>query len=624
MKLKVKSRLKNVFSKMTKKRAIISIIVIIAAVVLFKSNIIQNKFFAAKKTVTQNITSVKKGNIVVGISGSGPVSFTNSKKVYGKTSGTVNKLNYKEGDAVKAGDVIYELDSSDAQTAIDTNKSNLQQSQISAVPTDQDVANLTIKAPFAGQVTNIAINKGDTVQKNGVVVTIADTSKLKVALPFKVDDIAQIKVGQTATVTLKTLNQTVQGTVTSVSNILSTGNSGSTGSTGSTGSASTQTGSVEIQVTNPGTIVGAASVSADIAALSGAVSSTSPATLDFITKKDVTSLTGGTVQSISVSANQKVSASQTLVVMKNDDVTRAKQLSDLKMANTVSQVNSNLKTLENFKIVAPIDGVITKLTYKVGDSVKAGDEVSNISDPTQMQFDVPIDELDIAKIAVGQKTTITVDALPSSSTTPVNGEVLKIAVQGTPVSGVTTFPVTIKVTDNLDKLKGGMNANGNIIVSNKQNVLYVPIEAVTTTGGRSIVWVKGAGTGSAAGGNPPTTGTGNRPATGTGGTRPTTGTGGNTGGFNRTGMTGAAGATTSATNYYEGAVRTVVEIGVNNDTSIEIVSGLKEGQVVVLPETKAASAAATSTQKSGLGGLTGGGTGAGGGGGGFTGGGRGN
>ena len=613
---------KNVLSKITRKKAIIFVIVVVALVGLVKSNIIQNKFFASKKTVVQNVATVKKGTLLVGISGSGPIIFTNSSKIYSKTNGTINKSNYKEGDAVKAGDVIYELDPADAQASIDNNKNNLAQSQISAIPTDQDVANLNVKALTAGLITNIAVNVGDTVQKGGTVATIADTSKLKVSLTYNATDFAKIAVGQGADVVITTTNQSIRGVVTSVSNEVASSGSGSagnaSGSAGNTSSA-TKSFSVEIQVTNPGSITSATTVSADINTTSGNVSSTSPGTLDFVTKNDVASLTGGTVKSISVSKNQRVSIGKILVVMKNDDVLRAKQLSDLKLANTTSQVNANLKTLENFKIVAPIDGVITKLTNKVGDTIKAGDEVSDVSNPTQMQFDISIDELDIAKIVVGQKTTITVDALPSSTTTPVNGEVAKIAVEGTAVSGVTTFPVTIKINDNLDKLKGGMNANGSIQVTNKADVLTVPIEAVTTMGTKSFVWLKTGAKGSTAGGF----GGGNFPG-GTGttsGTRPAGGTGGYPGAGGRTGGAGS-GSTTSATNYYEGAVRTEVVVGANNDTNIEITSGLKEGQVVVLPQTQAASKTTTTkapTGASGLGGLTGGAPG-----GGFSGGGRGN
>jgi len=578
--------------KITKKRAIIIVISVVAVAVLIKSNIIQNKFFAAKKTVTQNTQTVKKGNIVVGISGSGPISFTNSSKIYSKTNGTINKLNYKEGDAVKAGDVIYELDPADAQAAIDSNKNNLSQSQISAVPTNQDVANLSIKAPTTGLITKISVNKGDTVQKGGNVATIADTSKLKVSLTYDSADFAKIAVGQGADVVITTTGLSIRGVVTSVSN--------ETTSSGTTAKAS-QGFSVEIQVTNPGSITSATTVRADVNTSSGNVSSSSPSTLDFITQTAVTSLTGGTVQAISVSKNQRVSSGNSLIVMKNDDVLRAKQLSDLKLSNTESTVNANLKTLQNFKIVAPIDGVITKLANKVGDTIKAGDEVSNVSNPTLMQFDIPIDELDISKIAVGQKTTITMDALTSSSATPVNGEVLKIAVQGTAVSGVTTFPVTIKINDNLDKLKGGMNANGNIEVANKQEVLYVPIEAVTTMGIKSFVWVKSASASAAKSGSTPATGS---PTAGSKAKGVRTGT--------SNGAAGAGSATTSATNYYQGAVRTSVVVGVNNDTSIEITSGLKEGEVVILPETQVASTTKTTTKGTiGLGGLTGGGGGAG-------------
>ena len=52
-------------------------------------------------------------------------------------------------------------------------------------------------------------------------------------------------------------------------------------------------------------------------------------------------------------------------------------------------------------------------------------------------------------------------------------------------------------------------------------------------------------------------------------------------------MTSGTGSKTG--NYYEGSVRTEVKVGINNDSSIEITSGLKEGEVVILPETQTAS-----------------------------------
>ena len=96
---------------------------------------------------------------------------------------------------------------------------------------------------------------------------------------------------------------------------------------------------MEIQINNPGAVLGGMTASADIKTPKGAVSSTGTAALNYIKKQTVTSLTGGTVQSISVKQNQKVSSGQVLIKMKNDDITRAKENSDLQLENAKTEMN---------------------------------------------------------------------------------------------------------------------------------------------------------------------------------------------------------------------------------------------------------------------------------------------
>lgn len=555
MKLDLLAKVKERISKLTTKKVIIAVVVVLGLVTVFKSSLVQNKFFASKVVIEQNSTTAKKGNLKVLVSGSGPIYFTNSSKIYSKIGATVTKVNYKEGDIVKAGDIIYELDDDDAQTSLNSDLNSFKKSQISAASSDDAVKDLSIKAPFTGIVSDIVVNQGDTVSNGGTVFTITDTTKLKVLLTYNASDVDKIILGQTANVYLTSLMQSVDGIVTYISNEATTTSSGG------------QLYTVEIQINNPGALQGGMTASADILAPKGVVSSTGMAVLNYIKKQTVSSLTGGTVQSISVKQNQKVSFGQVLIKMKNDDVIRAKQSSDLQLENDKTAMDLKTKQLEDYKIIAPIDGVITKISNKVGDTVKPGDELSDVSDPTQMEFDIPVDELDVAKLQVGQKTNITVDALPDTTKNPVNGEISKIAVIGISENGVTTFKVAVKINDNLDKLKGGMNANGEVEVSNRENVLYVPIESITTTNEKSYVMIKKDGATSA-------------------------GTRGEASGK-------SSAAASEKQSYYEGCVRTQVQVGVNNDTSIEITSGLKEGDVIILPKTEAGST--TKSKSTGMG-----------------------
>lgn len=129
----LKSKVKEGISKLTVKKGIIIVVVCVALVAGFKSSFIQDKFFAKKTVIEQNTFDAKKGNLKVLVSGSGPISFTNSSKIYSKIGATVTKVNYKEGDIVKAGDILYELDDSDAQTSANSDLNSFKQNQISAM-----------------------------------------------------------------------------------------------------------------------------------------------------------------------------------------------------------------------------------------------------------------------------------------------------------------------------------------------------------------------------------------------------------------------------------------------------------------------------------------------------------
>lgn len=591
------AKFKSLASKKHFKLVIILAIIAILASIVLTNKTIKAKLFGKNTAVVQRTATVKKGDIQVVVPGSGSIYFPNSKILYSKIGATVTKVNFKEGDTVKAGDVIAEFDATDFQSTISSNTNELQQNQLTASANNKAVENLNIKASLAGKVTNITVNEGDKVQAGGPVLTIADTSKLKVSLTYNAADAKKISVGQSANVNLTSLMQSVNGTVTYIS------------SEPTITTAGGMVYAVEIQMNNPGVLTEGMIASAEINTSKGEVSSTNTASLNYVKKQTVTSVTGGIVKSISVKENQKVSPGNTLIIMENDDVIRAKQASDLKISSSQDKINSSAKQLEYYKIISPIDGIITKIYFKVGDTVRSGDQVVDVSDPTQMEFDVPVDELDIAKIAVGQKADITIDAL--SNTTPVLGKVSKIAVQGTASNGVTTFPVTIRIEDNLDKLKGGMNANAEIEVSNQKDVLYVPIEAITKLGSKNYVWVKGDGSNSRSGYGPSSNGNkqGMVSNDGTKWANGSNANGDNSTGYsrktgNRNGVSQAAGGNSSsakAQDYYANAVRKEVEVGVNNDSYIEIKSGLNEGDVVILPQVQTSTTSKNTTNKNGMG-----------------------
>ena len=155
-------------------------------------------------------------------------------------------------------------------------------------------------------------------------------------------------------------------------------------------------------------------------------------------------------------------------------------------------------TLENKKddllktiIVAPFDGTVVSVGVKRNDVLSAQDYSSGgaiqLVDTTAIKFQGLVDEIDILKVKRGQKAMIAVDAVPDKVFT---GAVTFISPYGEKdTSNVVKFAVTIELDPSDVELKGGLTATADIAIYDVQNVLLVPLSAVTTTPAGSSVTV---------------------------------------------------------------------------------------------------------------------------------------
>lgn len=158
------------------------------------------------------------------------------------------------------------------------------------------------------------------------------------------------------------------------------------------------------------------------------------------------------------------------------------------------------------KVTSPIDGTITLINIGNGDSLgkssstSQSNSTSSTTSQTPMTIDnlaslkasVQINEVDIPKIATGQKTTLTFDAIEGLSLT---GKVDRMDKTGTSSQNVVTYNVVISF-DSLDsKIKPGMSVTAAITNDVKQDVIIVPNSAVKkNTSGQSTVQIMKNGT----------------------------------------------------------------------------------------------------------------------------------
>ncbi|MGH4140281.1 efflux RND transporter periplasmic adaptor subunit [Clostridium sp.] len=468
--------MKKFFSKKFVKYIVGTLTILLVGLGLYKSPIVQNKLAAGVHV--QKTAVVKKGDVKISASGTGYVYYDKTSSISSKVSSKVRSVYFKEGDKVKAGDLICEFDDSATQLALSGSRNELVQSKLSNDANEIQAGKLSIVTPFSGQISNILVKKDDVITKGAALFTIADTSKLKLSVDFNAVDIKKISINQSVNVSISSIMKSVKGTVTYISNKTTSTKAGG------------QLYTVEIQINNPGAISEGMIGEASFETSKGTVASTNSVTLEYVSKTTVISETGGTVSSIFIKKNQQVAKSQEVIKMHNDDVAINQSIGNAKVASSQIKISSSENMLFDYKIYAPIDGIIAKQTIKIGDSVTPGQAITSIEKTDVVLVDIDIDEIEIAKVAVGQKTQLTLDALSETATRPIEGEVIKVALDGISKNGVTNFAVTIKVKERQSMLKSGMNVSAKIESKSITNALYVPTGVITKSGKKQLVTIK--------------------------------------------------------------------------------------------------------------------------------------
>jgi HlyD family secretion protein len=166
------------------------------------------------------------------------------------------------------------------------------------------------------------------------------------------------------------------------------------------------------------------------------------------------------------------------------------------VSRSESQLENAKEQLEDTLVTAPISGTILAKNVEEGQIISSktssvateGSTLVTMADLTKIYVKTDVDETDIGKVQPGQLVKIEVDAFPD---TPFEGQVIKIAPQGQVTQNVTTFEVTTELIGEIDILKPGMNAAVEITAANAQNALLVPNEAIMDVEGRKMVKVVG-------------------------------------------------------------------------------------------------------------------------------------
>lgn len=537
-------------------------------------------FKKAESVVTYQYATVKRGTLTSTVSATGQVTPNSQVDLKPKVNANVVGVNVKAGDRVRAGQVLFRLDATDAYKQVRDAKTSLAAANLALEklrnPKSIDVMSVQNSIDSEEQAKKDQDTKVATAYRNLLNSGIQ-------AVP----DVAYTT--ETAPTISGSYSKGVEGQLKIV-----VYQGGPTGYSFGMSGLATGTGNVNTTVAQPLGDTG----------LYIKWNNANPTTnwiINIPNKESSSYLSNyNTYQNAltdRTSANEASDRTLASLKQKLADLTPGDDSLDVQSALlTVEQRQNSLsdaeQTLSNYTLTAPFDGVMASVSVDIGSSAVMASANSSaalgtiVTDKKLAQ--ITLNETDIVKVKLGQKALITFDAIDGLS---LEGSVVEMNTLGTVTSGIVTYKV--KVAFNADDIRilPNMSVSVDIVTDSLDDALYVPSQAVKRDADGYYVEEDAASaqgvstTGRVA--NASSTFVRPFASTTASSTRPRN----SSSTFTRT--RGANGQTVAMAPATATTLRRVpVTIGLQTDTQTEITSGLREGERVVTKKTTTTAAQA--------------------------------
>lgn len=403
------------------------------------------------------VAQATRQDLTLSVTGTATLKPADSYNVTTLISGEIENAPFEEDDQVEKGDLLFAMDSSDAQNRVDQASISVSQAKI-AYQQASEAANPT--ATISGTINELYVHNGDSVSMGSPIAKLISSRDLTVDFLFPYAKPTDFYVGQLASVYVGNFDAPVDGTVESVSNETTLTSNGM------------NSVSVRVKITNPGGISDAYTASARI----GTYASYGQTSINMGGSTTVYASGSGTIQNLSKLAGSTVKQGEVLCTVSSETVRDQLQNARLNLQNAELAASMAADSLDDYNITSQITGRVIEKNFKAGDKVEGmnSGSLAVIYDMSYLKLELAVDELDIGKVAVGQSVSITADALEGQTFT---GVVDKVSINGTTSGGATSYPVTI-VIENYGELKPGMNVSATIEGDRVPNALCIPVDAV--------------------------------------------------------------------------------------------------------------------------------------------------
>ncbi|MFE1628568.1 efflux RND transporter periplasmic adaptor subunit [Brevibacillus reuszeri] len=445
------------------------IIIAAIAVVLGGGGYYGYTYFTGKDAATEEMpmekpsfptAAVEMGEVKKVIFSSGTVEAKAREEVKPEISGKVQRLLVKEGQSIKKGDVLFTVDSADAQL-------EMQKQELSILRAQKELAELrnkkdTILSDKAGKVKEILVKDGDTVTPDTVVAKLTNTDYLKISGKFTAYEAEQFRVGQKVKVFITASLYYIDGVVTAVDLV------------GKKEQGSGAVHSVDVLVKKPGALYVGDIAEVHYTDPKGLLYTSKRAPFELPDEMEVLAGTHGKISKVNFEKDDEIKAGQLLFKMDMTSADLELQEKELSLKESLLTMEQKKREIAKKQVEAPISGVITKVNIKEGESPSSGEPAVVIMDTTSVYFVAAVDEIDIPAIKLGQSVDVFVTAFGNK---PFKGKVTELPKEGTKEDKTVRFAVKIELSDTKD-MKHGMTGDCDIYVEQKENVKRLPINAV--------------------------------------------------------------------------------------------------------------------------------------------------
>lgn len=545
---------------------------IVAAIVVLGGGYYVYGTITAPSTSPEYYTAtVSTGTVVASIAETGQVSATSQVDLQSKSSGQVLQVLVAPGQHVAAGTALAYLDGTNAQAALRSAQSNLAAAQLSLqkIQEPADAVSLT-QAQNSVASAQAAVTQAHTSGYNDVTSAFLDLPNTVSGL----DNIlhSSIVPGNTSEQNenayadmVSTIDPSVTQYMTTAETAYQTAYTAYTKAIADFKSTPRTATDAQLEALVQESYTASADISDALKASSNFLNFTSTTLtahhlgVPSILTTQINSLTTYTNQTNShvsalsndtatvVSSERSLAAAQaTLAKTQTGADPLDVQSSQLSVQRSQDAVTSAQIDLGNTVVRAPFDGVVAKLDVQRYQTIGTGTTVATMVSDHQ-SANLSLNEVDAAKLSVGQKATLTFDAIPDIT---IAGTVSSVDALGTVSSGVVSYGAVITFDTDNAQIKPGMSTSASIVTATGSG-LVVPSSAVKTVAGASYVQVF----------TPPLVGSSE-----------------------------TVGVQTTLT-----PTRVPVAIGLSDDTNTIVTSGLTEGAQVVSRTSTVSTAAKTTT-----------------------------